>query len=131
MKYLLDTDTVIFWLNNNENTVNKVAKAGLSNIAISDISRAELYFGAYNSKRVRENLQVIHEMSETLCFLSFDEPSQILYVKFKARLKTEGKILDELDLMIAGIAARFQLTLVTNNTNHFKRIEELNLENWI
>ncbi|MBF0202584.1 MAG: hypothetical protein HQK66_15010 [Desulfamplus sp.] len=39
-------------------------------------------------------------------------------------------IIDDADLFIAACALSTEATLVTNNTKHFKRIEELQLQNW-
>ena len=63
--------------------------------------------------------------------LPFDEASARRFGKLKAELETRGEPLDDLDLEIASIALENNLTLVTNNTDHFKRIKGLELENWI
>ncbi|EDN66804.1 conserved hypothetical protein [Beggiatoa sp. PS] len=54
--YLFDTDTIIYWLNGNQTIENKVNAMGLDKIAYSIISQAELYFGAYQSNYIKENL---------------------------------------------------------------------------
>lgn len=46
------------------------------------------------------------------------------------KLKTDGQILDDIDLLIAGIAIENGFSLVTNNTKHFSRIPGLSIENW-
>jgi len=53
------------------------------------------------------------------------------YAKIKARLKSEGKILDDFDVLIAATAIVNNCMLVTNNTKHFKRINGLTIENWV
>ncbi len=47
--YLLDTDTLIYWLNGNQNIERKAQSIGMDSLYYSVISKAELYFGAYNS----------------------------------------------------------------------------------
>jgi predicted nucleic acid-binding protein len=49
IKYLFDTDTIIYWLNGNQEIEEKVTKRGIEKMAYSIISQAELYFGAYKS----------------------------------------------------------------------------------
>ena len=47
-----------------------------------------------------------------------------------ARLRSVGKTLEDIDLLIAGIALDNDLGVATRNTTHFERIEELTVENW-
>jgi len=45
-----------------------------------------------------------------------------LYAKEKARLQKAGTPVDDFDLLISVTAVMHKLIMVTNNTNHFKRI---------
>lgn len=49
----------------------------------------------------------------------------------KAKLRTEGKMLDDFDILIAATAIVNDCVLVTNNIKHFERIDGLTIENWI
>jgi tRNA(fMet)-specific endonuclease VapC len=53
-----------------------------------------------------------------------------IYAKEKARLQKAGTPLDDFDLLIGVTSVIHGLTMVTNNTNHFKRIKGIKLENW-
>jgi tRNA(fMet)-specific endonuclease VapC len=53
-----------------------------------------------------------------------------LYAKEKARLQKAGTSLDDFDLLIGVTSVIHELTMVTNNTNHFKRIKGIKLEDW-
>jgi len=46
------------------------------------------------------------------------------------RLRKDGKTIDDIDLLIAGIAISNDLILVTNNERHFKKLDGLDLLNW-
>jgi len=59
LKYLLDTNTCVYLLNGNDILKRKVKETGVYSLSISNCVLAELYFGAYNSKRVEENLRRI------------------------------------------------------------------------
>ena len=131
MKYLLDTDTIIYWLKGDKNISGNVLKTGFQNIASSDISKAELYYGAYKSRKISSNLASINHLSEKINFLPFNDPAQEIFGKTKTLLEKEGMRLDDLDLMIASTAISYNLTLVTNNTGHMRRISDLKIENWI
>jgi len=53
MSYLLDTDIIIYWLNDAiPNIRNKINSIANDEIYISSITVAELYFGAYYSSQV-------------------------------------------------------------------------------
>lgn len=47
-----------------------------------------------------------------------------------ASLKSQGKLISDADILVAAIAVSNNLVLVTNNTSHFTRVEELRVENW-
>jgi len=129
--YLLDTDTIIYWFKGNKNISSKIISSGFHSVAFSDITKAELYYGAYKSRRTEENLAAIKNLSERVNCLPFSEPAQAQFGKLKSNLEKSGKRLDDMDLMIASIALAFSLVLVTNNTNHFQRIDGLMIENWV
>lgn len=131
MKYLLDTDTLIFWLKGDKTIEEKSVQIGLKCLSYSIISHAELYFGAYNSEQIAKNLKAIEIVKQKLTLLNLNADSAQLFGKVKADLKQQGKIIMDADIMIAAIALSNDLTLVTNNERHFNRIAELKIENWL
>lgn len=131
MKYLLDTNICIYLLNGNERLKKKVIEIGVSSITISNATLAELYFGAYNSKKVDANLQRINLFKKNLIIYSDSDESAEAFGRFKSKLKSEGNIIEDFDILIASIAIINNCVLVTNNPNHFERIEGLQIENWL
>ncbi|MCX7086751.1 MAG: type II toxin-antitoxin system VapC family toxin [Methylococcales bacterium] len=131
MNYLLDTDTLIYWLKGHKNIENKALSVGLDHTVYSIISHAELYFGAYNSEQKDKNLNAIQIVQQKLTVVNFTVESAQLFGKIKADLKQQGNIIMDADIMIASIALSNQLTLVTNNEKHFNRIPNLKIENWV
>jgi tRNA(fMet)-specific endonuclease VapC len=130
-KYLLDTDISVFYLRGRHN-INQKLKGiiGYDNCFISEITLAELKYGAELSERVDENLRSVDEFSKKIGILPIFN-SLDLYAKQKARLKKIGNIIDDFDLLIGCSAIKNGLILVTNNENHFDRIENIKIENWI
>jgi tRNA(fMet)-specific endonuclease VapC len=108
----------------------KLEMIGFENCYISEITIAELKYGAECSNRVIENLQLIKEFSEEINVLPVFDTFDI-YAKEKARLRKAGMLVDDFDLLIATSAIVNQLTLVTDNTKHFDRISNIKIENWI
>lgn len=130
MKYLLDTDALIYWLKGNKNIEQKALNIGLDQLGYSIISHAELYFGAYNSEQKEKNLAAIQIVQQKLTLVNLDTKSAQLFGSIKADLKRQGNIIMDADIMIASIALSNELTLITNNEKHFERITELKIENW-
>jgi tRNA(fMet)-specific endonuclease VapC len=54
-----------------------------------------------------------------------------IYAEVRVELESRGQRLDEADLMIAAVALRHDMVLVTGNTRHFRRVPGLRLENWL
>lgn len=130
MNYLLDTDTCIYWLKGNEDIEEKALKVGLSKISISFVTLSELYYGAYKSRRVEQNLANIGILKSKLSLMDSNASICDIFGKLKAMLEKDGKIIDDADLFVAACALDINATLVTNNEKHFKRIKGLKLQNW-
>jgi len=62
--------------------------------------------------------------------LSPEPETAEIFGLLKSDLELSGNRLDDFDLIIAAIALSHNLTLVSNNEKHFKRIEGLKYENW-
>ncbi|NEU84233.1 type II toxin-antitoxin system VapC family toxin [Nostoc sp. UIC 10630] len=131
MIYLLDTDTCSYWIKDINSVRTKVREIEWEQICICSITVAELYFGAYNSQRVVENLTRAEEFIQNLLVLPLTNPALRKYGELKAELRRIGQIIAEFDLLIASVALAEDYPLVTNNTRHYERINGLKLENWI
>lgn len=133
LDYLLDTDTCIYLLNGKECVKNRVAMIGVEHLAVTVVTQGELYFGAYNSGRIEQNLERIQEFFAIPgpTILALDESSLKNFGKFKVELRRKGQPIGDIDLLIAGVAVSRRLTLVTNNTKHFERIPGILLDNWL
>ncbi|MDD5401231.1 MAG: PIN domain-containing protein [Sulfurimonas sp.] len=126
-KYLIDSDVLIYFLKGKQEAVAALSGIPPSELYISRINHAELLYGAYNSARIEENLKIIVPFLKNFQVLEFDEEAAMLFAKEKSRLKKNGNIIADMDLMIASIAIRNKSTLITNNLKHFERIRDLNV----
>jgi tRNA(fMet)-specific endonuclease VapC len=130
-KYLLDTDISVFFLRGKYNLNRKLsAVIGYDNCFISEITLAELKYGAELSDNVNENLRSVNEFANKMGILPIFN-SLDLYAKEKARLRKQGRLIDDFDLLIGCSAIKNDLILVTNNEKHFERIKNIQIENWI
>ncbi|MGK7876472.1 MAG: type II toxin-antitoxin system VapC family toxin [Xenococcaceae cyanobacterium] len=130
MKYLLDTDTCIYWLNGRTSVRDRLLAVGWTEIAICVITVAELYFGAYNSSKIVENLACAERFIQEIPVLPLNINALRRYGELKAQLRKIGRPIANFDLLIASVALTENLILVTNNTRHYNRLSGLTLENW-
>jgi tRNA(fMet)-specific endonuclease VapC len=130
MKYLLDSDTIIYYLNGDNNIAARVANVPTNKLCTSTINQAELFYGAHNSKHVRGNIDLLKRFLTFFEIVAFEEESANAYGKIKSILNKRGELIADMDLCIAAVAMVNKMILVTNNSKHFARIEGLKLENW-
>ncbi|MEP0753671.1 type II toxin-antitoxin system VapC family toxin [Trichocoleus sp. Lan] len=131
MNYLLDTDICIYWLNGRQSVRDRLLAVGWGEIGICVITAAELYYGAYNSNRVVENLARAEIFIQQLPVLPLNDTALRCFGEFKAEFRRIGRPVADFDLLIASVALAEGYILVTNNTRHYERIPGLQLENWI
>ena len=131
LKYLLDTNIVIYVLKLRPVEVLKIFNTNASRMAISSITLSELIYGAERSPNVDKNLEAIEEFISHLDVLSYDAKASQHYGQIKASLERKGEVIGENDIHIAAHAISQGLTLVTNNLREFKRVTNLALENWV
>ena len=128
--YILDTDTCIYWLKGDEEVDRRIVSCGLRHTSITVITECELFYGALESLKADKNLAAITELRKKVRTLHTSDGVAYQFGKIKAELEKKGLPVDNADLLIASIALTHDAILVSNNTEHFKRIKGLKLENW-
>lgn len=126
-KFLLDTNVIIALF-----AKEPVVRERLSNadeVFVPCIVLGEMYFGAYKSLRIKENLARINEFVLNSTVLACDTDTTKKYGDIKNHLKEKGQPLPENDIWIAAVAQQYDLTLITRDT-HFLIIENLKIESW-
>ena len=128
--YLLDTDTIIYSLKGHEVVKKNLQRHIEDPMKISIITLMELYYGAHKSEKVAGNLAKVKRLETVFDIIPTGKESAEIFGILKATLEKICTRLDDFDLIIASCAMAHNLTLVTNNIRHFKRIEGLKLVNW-
>jgi tRNA(fMet)-specific endonuclease VapC len=129
MQYLIDTDICIYWLRGKTSVRDRLLEIGWAEVAICVITVSELYFGAYNSTKVEQNLATADNFIRNISVLFLDQ-SLKKFGEIKAKLRKAGTPVADFDLLIASVAITENLILVTNNIRHYQRIPNIQLENW-
>ena len=96
----------------------------------SAINVGEMLFGA-TRRHHAGLLERIEAIIESLAVIPFDESAARVYARIRVALEMAGTPLAEADLRIAAIALAYELTLITGNERHFRRVPGLTIENWL
>ena len=131
MTYMLDTNICIYIIKNKPESVLEHLKAKQSEgLAISSITLAELEHGVAASAFPERNALALMRFMVVARCLPFTHRSAAEYGKIRADLQRRGMPIGALDMLIAAHAKSEGLTLVTNNTREFQRVDGLVLEDW-
>ena len=130
MAYLIDTDIIIFALRGDKTVLAKFDENKNIPISISMITYAELVFGAKRSQNERTNMLKVNRIREIYPVEELNIGIMELFADIKANMYSKAMRIEDMDLFIAATAIYNDLTLVTNNTKHFRNIPLLKLENW-
>ena len=131
LRYLLDTNVVIYVLKRRPVQVLSTFNANASRMAMSSITLAELLHGAEKSSRVSENLAAIEDFCSRLEVLPYGPKAAQHYGAIRAALEKLGQPIGVNDMHIAAHARSEGLVLVTNNMGEFARVPALEAENWV
>lgn len=129
-RYLLDTYICVFLFRQKFGVAQRLDAVGASACFVSDITIAELKYGAYKSQRVEENLALIENFLSQVGIVPFADAVDD-YAQEKNRLRLKGIPIEDFDLLIAASARANDMILVTDNLKHFQYVEGLKMENWI
>lgn len=130
-RYMLDTNIISDLVKNPQGkAAQRIAKVGEDNICTSIIVAAELRYGCAKSGSKRL-LKAVEDILGEIAVLPFDVPADAEYGGIRSELEAAGKPIGSNDLLIAAHACATGATIVTANTDEFKRIRGLNVENWL
>jgi tRNA(fMet)-specific endonuclease VapC len=129
MIYLLDTNAVIALLNSSHSLLAQRARRQMPHdVCVSAIVTHELYYGAFKSQRVEQNVALLDELRFQV--LEFDKEDARHAGEVRAALAVAGTPIGPYDVLIAGQARARDLILITHNLKEFSRVPGLRLEDW-
>ena len=131
MPYLIDTDILINSIKGNKSVNERIVEHASIPKAISIITFGELLYGAKKSTQRDKNTSIIYRLAEIFPIVGITRATIEAFTDVKMALDRKGERIEDFDLLIAATALSLNYTLVTNNTKHYKRIEGLQLENWM
>ena len=131
LRYLLDTNIVIYVLKRRPIEVLALFNENASRMAISALTLSELFQGAEKSSRVSDNLVAIEDFCSRLEVLPYGAKAAQHYGAIRAGLEKTGQPIGVNNLHIAAHARSEGLVVVTNNVGEFARVPALQVENWV
>ena len=130
--FLLDTNIASHIIRQDDHRILEFAyDLPAEDIAVSAVTKGELIFGLAKKQFHPSLVKMVREFLHTVTVLPWNSEVAETYGTFKVSCTTRGKILGELDMMIAAHAVSLGATLVTRD-KAFDRIgENLKVEDWI
>jgi tRNA(fMet)-specific endonuclease VapC len=129
MRYLLDTNVCIHYLRfPSSSLARKMATLQRTDIVVSSVTKAELFYGSMRSQTPTESLRKQQAFLIQFVSLPFDDQAAVICGRIRAQLAKTP--ISPFDSLIAAIALSHDLILVTHNTGEFSRVEGLALEDW-
>ena len=130
MRFLLDTDTCIYALRQDEIVLRRMLAQRRADVMVSVITEAELRTGAAKSSAPGKTARLVENFLKPLTVLEYTSEDAAAYARIRAKRERAGKPIGPLDALIAAQAVGRKLTLVSNNQREFGRVSGLRVENW-
>jgi len=129
--YMLATDISSYIMKrSHEGVLRRLREVPIDAVCISVITKSELLFGVAVSPRRQQDQAALDEYLRHVEVLDFPDEAALHYAQIRARLKVHGEMIGANDLFIAAHARSLEVTLVTNNSDEFSRVQNLKIENW-
>lgn len=128
-RYMLDTNMVSHFIKGVNHVRHNVVSVPMSELGISAITEGELLFGLAKKPNAKQLSLVVHEFLIRVDVLPWDSAAAACYGALRAEMQKKGKVLGNLDLLIAAHALALGLILITND-RAFSQVEALKIEDW-
>ncbi len=130
MKYVLDTNTLIYFFKNKGSVANTLLSKAPVEIGIPSVVLYELELGIAKSVSPKKRKQQLNDLVSIISVMPFGTEEAKTAAIVRARLEQQGTPIGPYDVLIAATALTHKKILVTNNQKEFSRVKGLRLENW-
>lgn len=128
-KYLLDTNICIYFIKGLYKLDKKIIEVGPENCFISEMTVAEMKYGVANSKTPEKMQPIVQAFIEKITVVPIYDCLEI-YALEKTKLRKKGLMIDDFDILIGATSIVNKMIMVTNNTSHLIRLDNIVLEDW-
>jgi tRNA(fMet)-specific endonuclease VapC len=127
VRHLVDSDWLIDASGGIPRALRLIDQLSADGLGVSIVSVGEVYEGAFSLPDPASALSAYQRFLDDFAILLLTEPIMFVFGRIRSRLRRQGQLIPDMDLLIAATAIHYDLTLVTRNRRHFERIPELNL----
>lgn len=128
-KYLLDTNICIYFIKGLFELNKKIIEVGLENCFISEMTVAEMKYGVENSKTPEKMRPIVEAFIPKFAVIPVYNSLDV-YAFEKAKLRRKGFMIDDFDILIGATSVVNNMIMVTNNSTHLNRIDNITIEDW-
>ena len=129
--WLLDTNICIYLIKKKpERLLHRLREVDIAAVSVSAVTVAELQYGVAKSARPEQNALALAAFLAPLGVDTFDDGAAAAYGQLRADLERVGTPIGSLDMLIAAQALASGRIVVTNNTQEFRRVAGLKVEDW-
>ena len=122
MTYLLDTDWIINLLAGKQDAEERIEHLDPEEIVISLATVGEIYESAYSYANPQAHIHSFRQFLRNFQLLNFNLSIMEKFAEVRSSLRRRGELISDFDILIGVTALHHDLTLLTYNTRHFKRI---------
>lgn len=129
-RYLIDTNTCIEYFKHRHGVPERMNQVSREDLCVSEITIAELLYGAVHSVSVDRHLREVRELQRDITVLPI---SAVLedYAEIRHALTSQGLVVEDFDILIGATARHYGLVAVTDNMKHFNPMPGVVVENWM
>lgn len=129
-KYIIDTNTCIEYFKHRHGVAEQMNQVNRGDLCISEVTIAELLYGAVHSKSVDRHLREVRELQRAIDVIPI---SDVLddYADIRHSLISQGQTVEDFDILIGATARHYGLIVVTDNLKHFTSMPGVQTENWV
>ena len=124
---ILDTDFLSYFLMQRKIAIDTMESLLKKNFipTTTVITKAEMYYGANKKNWGQKKFEKLKKLFNSLLIFDFTSKSSEIYGEIRAKLMNSGLDIGFADTAIASITIEQKATLLTNNVEHFNRLENL------
>ena len=130
MKYVLDTNTLIYFFKGLGDVFKHMLAQSPSELSIPAVVLFELEVGIAKSTSPRKRKSQLQEITALVNVLPFGIAESKSAAQIRVKLEKQGLPIGPYDVLIAATALAKNMILVTHNQKEFGRIKELKIEDW-
>ena len=112
------------------NVQDRIYDIGIEHCYISEITIAELFYGAFKSTNPLRGRNEVFQLMSDFEIISATDAIET-FGQLKVNMERSGNKIDDFDLLIGATAITHDLIMVTDNIKHLGKIPGLQVENWI